>query len=102
MAKDEDLPMNDINLLLSKQRFVVSTTYARYLYFLDEVTNWDTSIFISYSEYDFLENEATFEFSIYSIEQLQELYKMDYTGEYSASGTGTGSSSDIAHPDLGK
>ncbi len=102
IGKTEVLPTSDINLLLSRHLFVVSTTYARYLYFLDEVTNWDTSIFISYSSYDFLESVATFEFSVYSIEQLQELDKIDYTGEYSASGTGSGSSSDVAHPDLGK
>ena len=102
IGKTEVLPTNDINLLLSNHIFVVSTTYARYLYFLDEVTNWDTSIFISYSEYDFINSKATFGFSIYSIEQLQELNKVDYTGEYSASGTGSGSSNDVAHPDLGK
>ena len=102
IGKTEVLPTSDINLLLSNHIFVVSTTYARYLYFLDEVTNWDTSIFISYSEYDFINSKATFGFSIYSIEQLQELNKVDYTGEYSASGTGSGSSNDVAHPDLGK
>ncbi|MEA5027059.1 MAG: hypothetical protein VB012_05320 [Erysipelotrichaceae bacterium] len=96
------LPATESTLLLAQYRYVVSTTYARYVYFLDEISAWNKSIYVAESEYDFTTNEASFLFNVYSIEQLQEKDAIDYTVDYQASGTGTGSSSEVAHPDLGK
>lgn len=101
-ADESALMTNDEGLLLSRHRYVVRTTYARYLYMLDDVSEWDTSIYISNSYYDFLNSEAMFEFSVYTVEQLEELDLIDYTETFNSYGTGYGSSSDVAHPELGK
>lgn len=101
-AASSDVPLTKTNLLLSKHYYKVSTTYARYVYMLDEAKKWETSVFITFSSYDFLSNEAEFEFSVYAVDQLVKLNKMDYTGDFKASGTGTGSKTDVAHEDLGK
>jgi len=97
----DETPYTESMLLLSHYKYVVDTTYARYLYFLNDVTSWDTSIYISASSYDFTSNEATFEFDVYAVEQLIENNDMDYTKDFDASGTGTGNTGEVAHPDLG-
>jgi len=94
-------PYTESMLLFAHYTYVVETTYARYIYFLNDVTAWDTSIYISASSYDFTSNEATFEFDVYSVEQLIKENVMDYTKDFDASGTGSGSTSEEAHPELG-
>ena len=97
----DETPYTESMLLLSHYKYVVDTTYARYLYFLNDVSAWDTSIYVTASSFDFTSGEATFEFDVYAIEQLIEEDSMDYTKDFDASGTGTGNTSEVAHPELG-
>ncbi len=88
---------------LSKHTYEVKTTYARYVYFLDEISNWDTSIYVTESKYNFEEAIASFTFDLYAIHQLtpDEVVR-DYTSDYKATGTGKGNSSEDPHPEGGK
>jgi len=104
IAKEEYVvPESETLVLLSKHTYNVSTTYARYVYFLDEVRDWDTSIFITESHYNFEESLATFTFDLYTIEQLLpgEVTR-DYTTDITAGGTGKGDANEDPHPEGGK
>ncbi len=104
IAKEEYIvPESESLVLLSKHTYNVNTTYARYVYFLDEVRNWDTSIFITESHYNFEDALATFTFELYTIEQLlpSEIIR-DYTSDITAGGTGKGDANEDPHPEGGK
>lgn len=96
-------PTTESMVLLSQHTYEVSTTYARFVYFLDEVTKWNTSIIITASSYDYKEAIGTFTFDLYSIHQLlPDEVERDYTKDITASGTGKGNSNEDPHPEGGK
>jgi hypothetical protein len=100
---DESVPVTQSLVLLSQHTFVVETTYARFVYFLDEVTKWNTSIIITTSYYDYVESTGSFTFDLYSIHQLSpDEIEKDYTKDITAGGTGKGDSTEDPHPDGGK
>lgn len=103
VADELTVPVTASLIELSQHTYDVTTTYARYVYFLDEVTNWDTSIFITDSSYNFEESKATYTFDLFAIEQLlpSEIEK-DYTSDLTASGTGKGDANEDPHPEGGK
>lgn len=103
VSEEVVLPETSSLVELSKHTYEVTTTYARYVYFLDEVTNWDTSIFITDSSYNFEEAQASYTFDLFTIEQLlpSEIEK-DYTSDLTASGTGKGDANEDPHPEGGK
>ena len=104
VAQPENIyPETSSMVLLSQHTYEVSTTYPRFVYFLDEVTKWDTSIVISSSSYDYKEQIGTFTFDLYSIHQLLpgEVEK-DYTKDIIAGGTGKGNANEDPHPEGGK
>lgn len=99
----EMYPETESFVLLSQHTYEVSTTYARFVYFLDEVTKWDTSIIITSSSYDYVEAIGIFTFDLYSIHQLlPDEVEKDYTKDITASGTGKGNSNEDPHPEGGK
>lgn len=99
----EIYPITESFVLLSQHTYEVSTTYARFVYFLDEVTKWDTSIIITSSSYDYKESIGIFTFDLYSIHQLlPNKVEKDYTKDITASGTGKGDSKEDPHPEGGK
>jgi len=99
----EDYPQTAALVLLSQHTYEVSTTYARFVYFLDEVTKWNTSIIISTSTYDYKDAIGTFTFDLYSIHQLlPDEVEKDYTKDITANGTGKGDSNEDPHPEGGK
>lgn len=100
---DETVPATQSLVLLSQHTYVVETTYARFVYFLDEVTKWNTSIVITSSYYDYLEAVGSFTFDLYSIHQLSpDEIERDYTNDITAEGTGKGDSNEDPHPEGGK
>lgn len=104
ITKEEYIVPESASLvLLSRHSYDVNTTYARYVYFLDEVRDWDTSVFITESHYNFEESLATFTFELYAIEQLlpDEVIR-DYTTDITAGGTGKGDANENPHPEGGK
>ena len=104
VAQPENIyPETSSMVMLSQHTYEVSTTYPRFVYFLDEGTKWDTSIVISSSSYDYKEQIGTFTFDLYSIHQLLpgEVEK-DYTKDIIAGGTGKGNANEDPHPEGGK
>jgi len=99
----DNYPETAAMVLLSQHTYEVSTTYARFVFFLDEVAKWNTSIIISSSSYDYVDAIGTFTFDLYSIHQLlPSEVERDYTKDIIASGTGKGSSNEDPHPEGGK
>lgn len=104
VANEEELiPESSSLLALSQHTYEVKTTYARYVYFLDEVSKWNTSIIITNSSYDFKEAIGRFTFDLYTIEQLlpKDIEKQ-YTSDIVAGGTGKGDPNEDPHPEGGK
>jgi len=98
-----ELPETSTLLLVSSHEYTVQTTYARFVYLLDEVTSWDTTIYVESSYYDFEENLAYFKFDVYSLQQLlPDDVLRDYTKDIIASGSGTGKPGEDPHPEGGK
>lgn len=82
-VEEEDLiPTTESVLLKQTHTYEVGTSYANYKGFLDDVTLWDTSIFIGNSSYDFTNSSATFVFDVYSIYKIEESSDKDYSGDY--------------------
>lgn len=103
VSEEVVLPETSSLVELSKHTYEVKTTYARYVYFLDEVRNWDTSIYVTESSYNFEDAIASFTFDLYAIHQLEpDEVTRDYTSDYTATGTGKGNSNEDPHPEGGK
>lgn len=103
VSEDVIVPETSSLLALSQHTYEVKTTYARYVYFLDEVSKWNTSIIITNSNYDFKEATGSFTFDLYTIEQLlpKDIEK-EYTSDIVAGGTGKGDANEDPHPEGGK
>lgn len=101
--EDIGLPVTESLLLLSTHEYTLETTYARYVYLLDEISKWDTTIYVSTSNYDFEEKTAYLKFDVYTLHQLTpDDVERDYTKDLTAGGTGTGKPGEDPHPEGGK
>jgi hypothetical protein len=76
------IPETQALLLKQTHTYIVTTTYQRYRFFLDEVTAWNTSVFIGNSSYNFGNSSATFSFDVYTIHKIDEEDTRDYSGDY--------------------
>lgn len=107
-TEDADLiPTTESVLVKQTHTYEVATSYTNYKAFLDEITDWDTSIFIADSSYDFTNYRATFAFDVYSIHKIEETSDKDYNGDYTGTsyrpgGTSTnpGNPSNPSNPDI--
>lgn len=66
------IPASDSSLLKQTFTYNVSSKYNPYKAFLDDVTNWRTSIYITSSSYNFENETATFVFDVYTIKKIEE------------------------------
>lgn len=97
------VPETSSLLMLSQHTYDVNTTYARYVYFLDAVRDWNTSILISNSSYNFEEATASYTFDLFALHQLlPDDIEVDYTPDIIAGGTGKGDPNEDPHPEGGK
>lgn len=103
VAEEIEIPTTSSLLALSQHTYEVNTTYARYVYFLDAVRDWKTSILISNSSYNFEDATASFTFDLYALEQLlpKDIEK-EYTSDIIAGGSGKGDPNEDPHPEGGK
>lgn len=101
--EETNLPVTEAMLLVSSHEYILETTYARYVYLLDEVSKWDTTIYLNSSYYDFEEKTANLKFEVYTLHQLlPDDIEKDYTKDITAGGTGTGKPGEDPHPEGGK
>ncbi len=88
------VPTSTAVILKSTQIFEVSTTYARFVYLLEAVKDWNTSIIVSESSYNVEESKASFTFDVYFVDQLLlDSISVD-TEDVTANGNGSGSSNE--------
>lgn len=80
--EEDFIPSTESVLLKQSHTYNVVADYENYLSFLDEVTEWDTTVYISASNYNFEVNTATFTFDVYSIHKIEEGDERDYSGDY--------------------
>ena len=66
------IPASDSSLLKQTFTYNVSSKYNPYKAFLDDVTNWRTSVYITNSSYNFENETATFVFDVYTIKKIEE------------------------------
>lgn len=66
------IPASDSSLLKQTFTYNVSSKYNPYKAFLDDVTNWRTSVYITSSSYNFENETATFVFDVYTIKKIEE------------------------------
>lgn len=98
-TEDADLiPTTESVLVKQTHTYEVATSYTNYKAFLDEITDWDTSIFIADSSYDFTNYRATFAFDVYSIHKIEETSDKDYTGDYTGTSYRPGGTTDPNNP----
>lgn len=81
-------------VLKSTQSYTVKSSYANYVYFLDAVKDWNTSILISSTAYDVENKEANFTFDVYFVDQLLMDQIAVVTDDITANGTGTAGSNE--------
>lgn len=82
----DHIPSSDSTLLKQTFTYNVSSEYNPYKAFLDDVTNWRTSVYITGSSYNFENKTATFVFDVYSIKKIEEAPRdatldSDYLGD---------------------
>ncbi len=97
-----DAPVGSSVILRTQQSYDLYTTYARYVYFLEDVKNWNTSIIISESSYNVEEMTASFTFDLYFVDQLLLDNLNVYTEDVKADGSGSGSANEDPHDSSGK
>ena len=98
----ETIPETQGMILSSNHEYVVETTYARYLYLIEDIRKWNTSIKLVSSSYDTEESQARFMFDVYFVDQLTEDEISQYQSDVKANGTGTGSANEDPHDASGK
>ena len=69
---EDFIPTSDSILLKQSHTYNVLSTFNNYKSFLDEITNWRTSVFVTGSNYNFENQTATFAFDVYTIAKIEE------------------------------
>ncbi len=100
--KDVVAPVSTGIILKTQQSYEVSTNYARFVYFLEAVKNWNTSIIISESSFNVEEGTASFTFDLYFVDQLLLDNINVNVEDITANGSGSGSSNENPHDSAGK
>lgn len=63
-------PTTAAELLMSVHTYKIKSSYESYRSFLDEVSAWNTSVYVVLSTYDFVEGVAVVRFNVYMMEKL--------------------------------
>jgi len=80
--EEDFIPTSGSVLLKQTHTYNVITNFENYKAFLDDVSEWDTTVFISGSTYNFDVNTATFAFDVYSVHKIEYEEGKDYSGDY--------------------
>lgn len=65
-------PSSSTDLLYSKFTYAIDMTFNQYLSMLDDIRQWDTTVFVSDTNYDFAGNRAVITFDVFFVDRLVE------------------------------
>lgn len=92
VIQEEEIPASLAMVYKSTQSFTVKTSYANFVYFLDAIKKWDTSIIIAEASYIFADSEAQYTFDVYFVDQLLMDEMTVITEDIIANGQGSANS----------
>ncbi len=96
------VPTTTTVVLRAQQSYTVSTNYARFVYLVEAVKDWNTSIIISDARFNVEDSTADFTFDLYFVDQLLLDTIIVNTDDITANGSGTASANEDPHTSEGK
>jgi len=72
IAESNTIPTTEAELVRTVVRFEFKTSYVVFSNFLDEIAFWDTTVFVTNSNYDFAQQAGTITVDYYTITKLVE------------------------------
>ena len=71
-TESRTIPTTDAELVRTIVSFKFKTSYAVFSSFMDEIAFWDTTVFVTYANYDFTQGTGTVRVDYYTISKLTD------------------------------